>query len=418
MGHLKGIDSSIGLISLRYVVGISQQLDPLFALCMKTVGLRAFMASVPTCVETDSLAIIGQLFQHSNSEQVVVLNIQQQPIGILSLSRCWSIFSEISAAHMGALTLRDSLQSVQSNWLPQTPPLLGSLTLLPEHWNIEQFWPHLERIEQEQWALVNEDDVYLGLLDRLGLLQYLALHPYGLSQSRSPLHHQPAPAVSASSLSPLPLNPLLDLLERLPLPLMLQTPAGQVVTQNLMWRQQVGELRDPGQVQQEAASLLEIASDALAEHPHYSSTESVSWQNQTAESQVMDPGSDCWDNSNPSSFRSHSFCRLGNEPNTCICVCPMKNGQERVWQFVKVPMGSVPLQTMPSYAQSVAASAIAPDAASEHTPETTPFKLAMLSFSPDPNWQTFAQTDQLWLVLAQDITEHHQVARELAAKKC
>ena len=40
----------------------------------------------------------------------------------------------------------------------------------------------------------------------------------------------------------------------------------------------------------------------------------------------------------------------------------------------------------------------------------------MLGFQPDPDWQDLLQSESLWLVLAQDITEQQQVAKELAAK--
>ena len=52
------------------------------------------------------------------------------------------------------------------------------------------------------------------------------------------------------------------------------------------------------------------------------------------------------------------------KPETYICDCPVQKGQERIWQFVKQPL-----------------------------------------------------SDQLILVMGQDVTEEHLVAKELAAKK-
>ncbi len=100
-------------------------------------------------------------------------------------------------------------------------------------------------------------------------------------------------------------------------------------------------------------------------------------------------------------------CQLGPEPNTCICVCPMKNGQDRVWQFVKVPMGSLPNSSWINWT-------VKPVEAQQEPPR--PFKLASLKFSPDPEWRSFIETETLWLVLAQDMTEQQQVAKELAAR--
>ncbi|MCY7285316.1 MAG: HAMP domain-containing histidine kinase, partial [Cyanobacteria bacterium CAN_BIN43] len=90
--------------------------------------------------------------------------------------------------------------------------------------------------------------------------------------------------------------------------------------------------------------------------------------------------------------RSVGAC-LGTEPDTCVCICPMKDGQDRVWQFVKIPMGS----------------------ASE-------FKLATLDFSADASGRfaagqvALSQADSLWLILAQDTTDQQQIVKELAAK--
>ncbi|MEB3338468.1 MAG: hypothetical protein VKJ46_13455, partial [Leptolyngbyaceae bacterium] len=53
---------------------------------------------------------------------------------------------------------------------------------------------------------------------------------------------------------------LIQLLDQLPLPLMLQTSAGQVLTQNRVWHQYVGELQDPDWIRQEAAPWLESTS--------------------------------------------------------------------------------------------------------------------------------------------------------------
>ncbi|NJR59765.1 MAG: hypothetical protein HC769_13510 [Cyanobacteria bacterium CRU_2_1] len=209
---------------------------------------------------------------------------------------------------------------------------------------------------------------------------------------------------------PTVLDPLIDLLERLPIPLMLQTTTGRVVTQNLAWRQQVEELRDPGQVRREAALILE----------------SIAWKERQGEAIGASPSPpidrvsdglpiDVWTNPirpDDGVVRQSGSCRLGIEPNTCVCICPMKNGQDRVWKFLKIPMGIAPSHFDRRFDLAFSQASIEtldPSPASQ-------FKLATLGFSPDPVWRLLAQTESLWLVLAQDTTEQHQVARELAAK--
>jgi signal transduction histidine kinase/CheY-like chemotaxis protein len=90
----------------------------------------------------------------------------------------------------------------------------------------------------------------------------------------------------------------------------------------------------------------------------------------------------------------------------------MKSGPDRVWKFLKIPMGiaSNQLRFEPDRALFPGT-----EAAVQRS-NLPPFKLANLGFSPDPAWRSIAQTEFLWLVLAQDITEQHQIAKELAAK--
>jgi signal transduction histidine kinase/CheY-like chemotaxis protein len=74
-----------------------------------------------------------------------------------------------------------------------------------------------------------------------------------------------------------------------------------------------------------------------------------------------------------------SYCQPGPGSDTYVCVCSTADEQEQVWQFTRQPL------------QSQWSERLIPPSSSQ--PGT-----------------------QLWLVLAQDITEQHRVAQELAAK--
>ena len=65
----------------------------------------------------------------------------------------------------------------------------------------------------------------------------------------------------------------------------------------------------------------------------------------------------------PSTLTAPAWCPMACKPDTYICDCPVQKGQERIWQFVKQPL-----------------------------------------------------SDKLILVMGQDVTEEHLVAKELAAK--
>jgi len=79
------------------------------------------------------------------------------------------------------------------------------------------------------------------------------------------------------------------------------------------------------------------------------------------------------------SASSSSHCQLGTQPNTCICAWPVQNGQEHIWQFVKIPLGG----------------------------ELQELRGERIALPLTPN---------LWLLLATDVTEQQQLASELAAK--
>ncbi|PSB16012.1 hybrid sensor histidine kinase/response regulator [filamentous cyanobacterium CCP2] len=392
---------------------------------MDTATLREFIVSVPACVETDSLVAVWQMLQ-SGYERVVVVDADRVPVGTFSLQQFVGLLSSQSKlnasslvdsypnlndfdAEMGMSNIQQCLEAptaIVSQYrvadiLFQLEPLVPVST----GWSLEQFHASLTTDSQRsvsagqaplQWVLVNLQGQYVGLLDRLRLLQVLATQTIALSESNSAKRSPSSTAPSSTTFSPT-IDPLVELLERIPVPLMLQTGVGQVITQNLAWRQQVSGLRDPGRIGKEAAVILE----------------SQDWENPV---DGPNHGEGAFVASEASGSGHHSVvhytssCRISHEPNGCVCLCPMKSGQDRVWKFLKIPMGIASNrmgfdQDLVSLGRTTAQPSTLP-----------PFKLATLGFSPDPAWRSIAQTEFLWLVLAQDITEQHQISRELAAK--
>jgi signal transduction histidine kinase/ActR/RegA family two-component response regulator len=328
---------------------------------MESVSLREFIKSVPTCVESDTLASVWQVLSQVGWDQAVVIDAQQAPLGVLHLRRLipYLALGEDWAEGMMA---QQTIQELCISLGQDRQPLLEELAQLPLSLTLEDFRPYLSEIDHRHWGLVDEDGRYVGMLDRLHLLQHVATEKPRPASKRQ--------AAKAESL----LDPMIDLLERLPLPLMLQTASGRVVTQNRAWRQQIGELRDPSQISQEAGQILETAA--------------ANRTGNRVTGNTPDIYSSIWENSlqPDGAVRSAGSC-LGTDPDTCICICPMKNGQDRVWQFVKIPMGAV-----------------------------DSFRLAALDFAPDPTWRSLTHSENLWLVLAQDTTDQQQIVKELAAK--
>jgi signal transduction histidine kinase/DNA-binding NarL/FixJ family response regulator len=405
---------------------------------MNTATLREFMISVPTCVETDSLVEMWQQFE-AGWNQVVVVDADRIPLGVLGFrqfiefvsketDRGASFWSEVRA-FQSQRQFEAPFQAVAAQYRVFTIlPQLSLLVPLPVDLGIDRFQASLQTLGQERlgqeiqdpslhaagtrWVLVNAEGQYVGLLDRLHLLQVLATQARvspkfpepqfselnltdssdGLtdsdlaSQARSQRSRLKVNPSGGNRQPPPVIDPLVDLLERIPVPLMLQTGAGHIITQNLAWRQQVSGLRDPGQIGREAAAILESTDWEIPSESEFTPT-SIPISGATHRSTV----------------HYTSSCRISAEPNGCVCLCPMKTGQDRVWKFLKIPMG-------------IASSQLGFEPQSAPSPTPPPFKLAAFSFSPDPAWRSIAQSEYLWLVLAQDITEQHQIARELAAK--
>ncbi len=169
---------------------------------------------------------------------------------------------------------------------------------------------------------------------------------------------------------------VIELLDQIPLPIMLQTATGRVLVRNEAWYRHLLELQNPVLIQQAAASLLEM-------EPGMEPTEST-----VRSARRMDPsrvkeeqdGRIQEQMTNPAE-QERGFCYLGSDTNTCLCVCPTHDGQEKVWQFTKilVQLGA----------------ALGTEAAS---------------------WLGTSPEETLWLLLAQDRTEQHRVTAELAAR--
>ncbi len=283
---------------------------------MTTFPLQAFLEPVPTCRKTDGLGRILDVFRQGEWDSLVVLGSSGEPLGLL--------------------TLRSVLPYLLRDQGGAEIPRLSPLNLVPVDWSLERFWDWMENqpLQKDAWGFVDRQGNFLGLLNVPQFMQQGPVKKLALA------HH---------------------MLEKLPVPLMIQTSNGRVVLQNSLWRQQVGELRDPGWLQQEAAHLLGHTTD------------------------IPEEG---------------SYCRAGSEPQTCICVCPLKNGQERVWQFSRIALDFMHGPGMPG----------------NPVRQLSKFQLGALEpTAPDPLLGADPE-GALWLVIALDRTEEHQAAQELVAR--
>ncbi len=314
----------------------------------------------------------------------MVVNEQQCPTGVVHL---WSL-------------LPDLMTSIERpGEVDRTLPLYGlstsivePLATIPAQLSVEQFGAylrtHLSTINTGfDWAAVDSEGKFLGLVDSPRLLQDLAISR-AMTEERESVERRG-------------LDTLVELLERLPWPLMLQTGEGEVVTQNLAWWQQFSAFSDVEGIRQEVEAILEnsfatpteisnqksaelswgvlaaLSYSTLRESRHLGTNSAYTMHPEvkpwSALSEVEVPPSVGNSRFESSDAATSSRCQMGSQPGTCICVFTGQNGQERIWQFIKIPL-----------------------------------HLSLVITQVDNR--------QIWLLLATDVTKEQQLASELAAK--
>jgi hypothetical protein len=192
--------------------------------------LYELLATVPICLETKTLAAVLDIFAEEQCDRLVVVNSEQRPIGLLYSARLLPQLLA-TAADDYPLNLQQPLSEVDKF-------LIEPIQAIPAAETLEKFSLSLQYQETKQqknldWALVDSDGKYLGILDTLRLLQLLAQKKIAISSTNQEEHQ---PKIHKA---------IVHLLARLPCPMMLQTCHGEIITQNLAWSQQLGALKDP-----------------------------------------------------------------------------------------------------------------------------------------------------------------------------
>ncbi|WP_016952337.1 ATP-binding protein [Anabaena sp. PCC 7108] len=374
--------------------------------------LYDFLATVPSCPETSTLAVVLEILEKEQCDRLVVVNQQQCPIGLLYSAR---LIPKLLAAASGEQFLN----------LQQPISTLGSTLIEPIHKipvcdHLEKFnlflrYPQTQKNRNLDWALVDIDGKFLGLLDSSRLLRFLAKEKVALV-SNAPGTAQKGNNSAKTAANKqnqhqlITHNPLVQLLERLPWPLMLQTSAGEVVTQNPAWWEQLGELKDPEGIRQQVEAILapEHNQQAVKVYAHdRARNASLSPSQQHSEGDSASVRGSLTSAATPQTGlppyapsvlpmmqeqlvpgnTASSYCYLDTQLGTCTCVVEVQNGQERIWQFARIPLDGPELKVW--------------SADSEVT---------LSSQNPELG------NEKLWLVLATDVTEQQQLCKELAAK--
>ncbi|MGB3402990.1 MAG: ATP-binding protein [Microcoleaceae cyanobacterium] len=310
-------------------------------------SLQHLLYVVPQCQPAVTLGELWLMFCQNQCHCIVVVDQHQHPQGLVFLPRLihylFSAFPQIqlSSTDTNSLGLQQTLET-------QKDHLIEPIPIIPVDTELSEFRAYLQQLQQSEsntletvptLAMVNPDGQFLGLVDTLAVLQSFTETPS-------------TPAISNNPPQDLPVAPFLQhLLEQIPIPLMVQTIDGNIILQNWAWQSRLQTGAE--NVRQTAETVIHFSSATSSEH--LSSINS------------------------PQTNVIPSWCQLGPQPDTYICVCSTTEEQESVWQFTRQPL-------QPQWSELL---------------------------TPSDQSQP---SSQLWLVLAQDITEQHRVSQELASK--
>ncbi len=414
---------------------------------MLKYSLYELVVTVPSCLESDTVATILKM-QSEGCDCIIVLNEQKHPIGVLDWGYVIThLFTDIYQEEPeidndpGENDLFDSQQPISN----LKSDIFNPIKILPADISWENLCLFLEKeyigknINLEL-AVVDKDGKFIGLLDRWELLQKLVKLRRKTLEKTS-LNIQPSKqsinsdrknqSVIPENLSLLGVyktkeyQSLIQLLERLPWPLMLQTSSGEVLTQNPAWWQQLGKLKNPEGVRKEVEEILSSPKNKKVEIEYFTAATASSRINKQqteytlnqetstnidayseenslsrfCESQLKQSDFDLPEDYPPNSVTQEDIdnsyaghrCFFDATTGTCTCIVQVQDERERerVWQFAKIPLDSQELKTSVNRSQQ----------------EGQTHRTENPSIHSD-----------LWLVLATDITEQQQLSQELAAK--
>ena len=348
--------------------GFHRKNDPQIPMLMLDYPLYNFQATVPSCLQTSSLAVVLEIFEQEQCDRLVVVNQQQCPIGLLYSARL--IPKLLAQSDDKNLNLQQSLSTWGQGLIEPIQTISASERV--ERLSLRWCDSQVEKPQNLDWALIDSEGRYLGLLDSSRLLRSLAQERMaGLQSSSEHRHEYDGEPNESNSLGH---QPLVHLLERLPWPLMLQTATGEVVARNPAWWQQLGTLKDPEGVRQQVEAILVPKRSEIAEYvtqPAIKVYPNGRENEHTGEEELIQQET--------STDAVYSRCYLDSQVGTCTCVVEVQNGQEQIWQFAKIPLDSPEFKVMSAE-------------------------------------EEIALSTDLWLILATDVTEQQQLCKELAAK--
>jgi signal transduction histidine kinase/CheY-like chemotaxis protein len=168
------------------------------------LSLQHFLEPVVDIGEDVNCQQLITIFQ-SGINQVIIVNGAREPLGVIYAYSLLARFLQRQSFNLSRAEINS---------------LIEPLTILPGRMSLVKYYTdfvhHQEQSNYYCFAVVDNNNHLLGILNQHKILKAIALHN-------------------------LPENNLLTILEKIPLPVMLQTGLGKILAQNDQWRQQISD---------------------------------------------------------------------------------------------------------------------------------------------------------------------------------
>ncbi|MCW6037116.1 response regulator [Spirulina subsalsa FACHB-351] len=356
--------------------------------------LSEFARSIPLCDAHASLETVLAVMDSSQQEVVVVVGPEDRPLGVVRLARflpylgCRLLVGTIAQAQtrLGGWGIgRSDWSPSQERWQGvngELRHLLEPVAMLPDSLRLGEIKDYFDQNPLlhhcSAYVVVDGEQKVQGLLDDRQLWRALLPETPGTGDVSGgvwmPTGYPENPPTTSDNL-----QDFVQLLDQLPIPLMLNTQQGEIVHQNAAWQAQVGRQENPSNPPMQstcpkAVDCMTLPTEnyeAFCEQVHQALSQEQALQRWCSLIEEReDPGVTSGFGQTPPALIQHRFSAQpplsSNEPL-----------EHQVWQFVKLPLQINTKKRSNTVSQSL---------------------------------------PKLWLILATDVTEQRQLCKELAAK--
>ena len=233
--------------------------------------LEDFTYPLSACPPKADLDRLLTILQSSQYPHIAIVNDRELPIGIVNGNRLLTFLirqcsSMAKLEDENIAQVKTSLDNKEDTISPfetqisdlcealvhsfELTPWMEPIVTLKSDLSREKIHSYFAReisvkLDRQNYVVVDSEGKLLGLLDSFRLTQWLFFHPtkvdYSSRQQRKTAHLRANNPLGEPKLAKKPLLnlPLFDLIEKIPVPLMLQTQTGKALYKNKYWQEQI-----------------------------------------------------------------------------------------------------------------------------------------------------------------------------------